>query len=140
MSRTLIKDATVVTIDPSLGELSGGDILIEGEKIAAVGPNVTAGDAVVVDGSHWIVIPGLVNAHIHTWEFQLRGIGSDWVGSRDYHANMHRGMATHYSAEDVYVGNLLGALNQIHHGATTSFDWCHILRDAEMTDAAIDAL
>jgi cytosine/adenosine deaminase-related metal-dependent hydrolase len=140
MTRMLIKNATVVTVDPDLGDLPATDILIEGDKIAAVGRTVAAADAAVVDGSHWIVIPGLVNAHIHTWEFQLRGIGSDWVGSRDYHANMHRGMATHYTARDVYVGNLLGALNQIHHGATTIFDWCHILRDAEMTDAAIDGL
>jgi hypothetical protein len=70
----------------------------------------------------------------------LRGIGSNWVGSRDYHANMHQGMATHYGAQDVYVANLLGALNQIHNGTTTIVDWCHILKDAEMTDAAIDGL
>jgi cytosine/adenosine deaminase-related metal-dependent hydrolase len=140
MARTLIRNATVVTVDPALGDLPGADILIEGDTIAAVGRDLGVTDAAAIDGSHWIVIPGLVNAHIHTWEFQLRGIGSDWVGSRDYHANMHRGMATHYSARDVYAGNLLGALNQIHHGATTIFDWCHILRDAEMTDAAIDAL
>jgi cytosine/adenosine deaminase-related metal-dependent hydrolase len=140
MTRTLIKSASIVTMDPNLGELERGDLLIDGEKIAEVGRHLEAGDAQVLDGGHWIVIPGLVNAHIHTWEFQLRGIGSDWVGSRDYHANMHRGMATQYSARDVYVGNLLGALNQIHHGTTTIFDWCHILRDAEMTDAAIDAL
>src|SRR5690606_32828873 len=140
MKRTLIKNATVLTVDPDLGDMPGADILIEGNAIAEVERNPAAGDAAVIDGSHWIVIPGLVNAHIHTWEFQLRGIGSDWVGSRDYHANMHRGMATHYTARDVYVGNLLGALNQIHHGATTIFDWCHILRDAEMTDAAIEGL
>jgi cytosine/adenosine deaminase-related metal-dependent hydrolase len=85
-------------------------------------------------------MPGLVNAHIHTWEYQLRGIGSDWVGIRDYHANLHKNLATRYQARDVYLGNLLGALNQIRTGTTTIMDWCHILRDAEMTDAAIDAL
>jgi 5-methylthioadenosine/S-adenosylhomocysteine deaminase len=140
MARTLIQNATVVTVDDALGDMPGADILIDDDKIVAVGRHLGAGDATVLDGSHWIVTPGLVNAHIHTWEFQLRGIGSDWVGSRDYHANMHRGMATHYTAHDVYVGNLLGALNQVHHGATTIFDWCHILRDADMTDAAIDGL
>jgi 5-methylthioadenosine/S-adenosylhomocysteine deaminase len=140
MARTLIRNATVVTVDPGLGDLPGADIMIDGDTIADVGRNLGAADATVVDGSNWIVTPGLVNAHIHTWEFQLRGIGSDWVGSRDYHANMHRGMATHYTARDVFVGNLMGSLNQIHHGATTIFDWCHILRDADMTDAAIDGL
>ncbi len=64
-------------------------------------------------------MPGLVNAHIHTWEYQLRGIGSDWVGIRDYHGNMHKNLATRYQARDVYLGNLLGALNQIRNGTTT---------------------
>lgn len=140
MARTLIKHATIVTMDSKLGDIERGDILIDNEKIADVSQDISATDAAVVDGQHLIIVPGLINAHIHTWEFQLRGIGSDWVGSRDYHANMHRGMATKYTARDVYVGNLIGTLNQIHHGTTTIFDWCHILRDAEMTDAAIDGL
>ena len=109
MSRTLIRNATLVSMDPGIGNPLNTDILVDGERIAAVGRNLAPEDAAVIDGSHSIVTPGLVNAHIHTWEFQLRGIGSDWVGSRDYHANMHRGMATKYTARDVYVGNLLGA-------------------------------
>jgi len=140
MARTLIKNATIVSMDPKIGDLDGGDILIDGEKIVDVGRNLGAADAVIVDGRDRVVIPGMVNAHIHTWEFALRGIGSDWVGSRDYHANMHQGMATRYNAHDVYVANLIGSLNQIHNGTTTIVDWCHILKDAEMTDAAIDGL
>lgn len=53
---------------------------------------------------------------------------------------MHKNLATRYGVRDVYLGNLLGALNQLRNGTTTIVDWCHILRDAEMTDAAIDAL
>ena len=139
MALTLIKNATVVTMDPGLGELEG-DVLIDGERIAAIGRELAAPNAAQVDGAGRIVMPGLVNAHIHTWEYQLRGIGADWVGFRDYHDNMHKNLATRYRARDVYLGNLLGALNQIRNGATTILDWCHILRDAEMTDAAIEAL
>jgi 5-methylthioadenosine/S-adenosylhomocysteine deaminase len=139
MALTLIKNATVVSMDPGLGDLEG-DVLIDGDRIAAVGPGLAAPNAAVVDGTGRIVMPGMVNAHIHTWEYQLRGIGADWVGFRDYHNNMHKNLATRYRARDVYIGNLLGALNQIRNGATTIMDWCHILRDAEMTDAAIDAL
>ena len=140
MSRTLIRNATIVSMDPNIGDLNGADILIDGEKIAEVGHNIRAGDAAVIDASGHIAIPGMVNAHIHTWEFALRGIGGNWVGSRDYHANMHQGMATRYNARDVYLANLMGSLNQIHHGTTTVMDWCHIVKDAEMTDAAIDGL
>jgi 5-methylthioadenosine/S-adenosylhomocysteine deaminase len=140
MARTLIRNATIVSMDPRIGDIDGGDILIDGEKIVEVGRNLSADNATVVDGRDRIVIPGMVNAHIHTWEFALRGIGGNWVGSRDYHANMHQGMATRYNSRDVYLANLLGSLNQMHHGTTTIMDWCHIVKDAEMTDAAIDAL
>ena len=119
MTRTLIKNATLVTMDPALGDIHDGDILIDGAKIAEVGRNINAADAAIVDGRGRIVTPGLVNGHIHTWEFALRGIGGNWVGSRDYHANMHQGMATRYTARDVYLANTMGALNQFHHGTTT---------------------
>ena len=140
MSRKLIQNAAILSMDPSVGDFADGNILVDGAKIVAVGPNIRADDAEVIDGRGCIVTPGLVNAHIHTWEYQLRGIGADWVGSRDYHANMHRKLALHYGPRDVYLGNLLGALNQMRNGTTTIVDWCHILRDAEMTDVAVDAL
>lgn len=140
MASTLIKGATIVTMDPRIGDVEGGDILIEGDTIAAIDHNLSVAGASVVDGRDRIVIPGLVNAHIHTWEYQLRGLGADWVGGRDYFAHVHSNLATRYDARDVYLGNLLGALNQIRNGTTTILDWCHVVRDAEMTDAAIDAL
>ncbi len=139
MALTLIKNATVVSMDPGMGDVEG-DILVDGERIAEIRRGIVAPNAEVVDGAGRIAMPGLVNAHIHTWEYQLRGIGSDWVGFRDYHNNMHKNLATRYHARDVYIGNLLGALNQIRNGTTTIMDWCHILRDAEMADAALDAL
>ena len=140
MKRTLIRNATIVSMDAAIGEIEHGDILIEDDKIAAVGRDLEAAGAEPVDATDKIVIPGMVNAHIHTWEFPLRGIGADWVAKRDYHGNMHRNMAMRYTADHVRVANLAGALNQINHGTTTIFDWCHIVRDAEMTDAAIDGL
>lgn len=140
MTLKLIKNACIVTMDPALGDIDGGDLLIDNGKIAAIGRNLQAPGAEVIDGTGRIAMPGLVNAHIHTWEYQLRGIGSNWVGNRDYHGNMHKKLALHYQPRDVYLGNVLGALNQIRNGTTTIFDWCHILRDAEMTDAAIDGL
>jgi cytosine/adenosine deaminase-related metal-dependent hydrolase len=140
MSRKLIKNAAVITVDPAIGELQDGDILIEDERIAGVGHRLSADSAEVIDATGMIAIPGLVNAHIHTWEFPLRGIGANWVSRRDYHGNMHRNLAMRYRPEDVRTANLLGALNQVNHGATTLFDWCHVVRDSEMTDAAIEGL
>lgn len=139
--RTLIKGGLLVTLDPQLRDIEGGDLLIEGEQIAAMGRDLfTPEGCEVIDGAGTVVIPGLVNAHIHTWQLGLRGIGADWVSSRDYQKYIHAGMAQHYRAEDNYVANLLGALAQMNGGVTTLFDWCHNLQTPEMTDASIDGL
>src|SRR5688572_8170941 len=121
-ARTLITNATIVSMDPQIGDVEGGDILIEGSTIAEVGRNIEAAGAEIVDGTDHIVMPGLVNAHIHTWEFPTRGIGANWVSKRDYHGNMHQNLATRYTARDVQAANLMGALNQLNHGSTTIMD------------------
>lgn len=68
MKRTLIKNACVVTVDARLGNFPNGDILIEGETIREVGPDIEAADAEVIDGYGHIVMPGFVDAHRHLWE------------------------------------------------------------------------
>ena len=140
MRPLLLQNATVLSMDPAIGDLADADVLIQGEVIAEIGHGLHVPDAETLDARGHILMPGFVNAHIHTWQFALRGIGADWVSGRDYHANIHGNMATLYGARDVYLGNLLGALNQLRQGTTTVCDWCHVVRDAEMTDAAIDAL
>lgn len=140
MARTLIRNGAVVSLDDAHGDIAGGDVLVENDKIAALGRNLSAADAQIIDASGMVVLPGLVNSHIHTWEITLRGIGADWVGGRDYFANMHGNLAQRYEAADNYVANLVGALSQINGGVTAIFDWCHNLRSPEMSDAAIDGL
>jgi hypothetical protein len=49
---------------------------------------------------------------------------------------MHRGLATLFKPEDIYIANLMGALNQINNGATTLVDWCHNNPTPDHTDVA----
>lgn len=139
MKRTLFRNGWVVTMDDTIGDIENGDVLIEGGRIAAVGRALQAQADEVVDATGMIVMPGLVNAHMHTWQAGLRGIGAQWPAGA-YHRHVHANMATRYTAEDTYIGNLIGALNQIDNGVTTLFDWCHILRDLAMAERAVDAL
>lgn len=138
MLRTLIKSATVLTMDTALGDLRPGDILIEGGRIATVGPRITA-EAEVLDGSPFIIIPGLVNAHMHTWQTALRGLAANWT-LLEYFRWVHAGLATRFRPDDIHIATLAGALNQINCGATTLVDWCHNNPTPEHTDAAVDAL
>ena len=86
-----------------------------------------------------IVMPGLVDAHIHTWQAGIRGIAGDWTMGQ-YLRGMHANLATGFQPEDIYLGNLAGGLTQLNGGVTTLFDWCHNNPTPDHTDAAIDGL
>ena len=77
--RILVKDAIVLTQDESLGELPRADVLVEGDTIAAVGPDLSAADAQVIDASGDIVIPGFIDTHRHTWETSIRTCAPDYT-------------------------------------------------------------
>ena len=139
-ARTLIRNGSLLTLDPKLGDLPVGDVLIENGRIREIGGGMaTPEGADIIDAQGMIVVPGLVNAHQHTWQTGIRGIAGDWT-LFDYGKNMHAGLATRYAPEDVYIANLVGALNQLNGGVTTLFDWCHNNPTPEHSDRAIDAL
>lgn len=139
MSKTLFKGATILTMDDDLGDLAGADLLVDGKRIAEVGREISAEDAEVIDACDLILIPGLVNAHMHTWQTGLRGMAANWT-LLEYFANIHRGLATLFTPEDLYYAELLGGWNQIDCGTTTLGDWCHNNPTPEHTDAALDGL
>ena len=64
--RILLRGGYVLTVDPELGDIAGGDVLIEGDTIAQVGKDLSA-DAEVIDVTGDLVIPGFVDTHRHTW-------------------------------------------------------------------------
>ena len=124
MARRLIKSGIVVTLDESVGDLRRGDVLIEDGRIVAVAPDIAADGAETIDATDRIVMPGFVNAHIHTWQTGLRGIAADWTISEYLHT-MHASIAPNLTAADIFIANLVGALGQLNAGVTTMVDWCH---------------
>src|SRR3954469_4522250 len=137
---TLIKGGYVLTLDPALGDLPNADVLIEGETIAAVGPNLTAGPhANVIDARHRIVMPGFVDTHRHTWQTPVRGVLPSCTLD-EYFSGMLDNIGLQYRAEDVYIANLMGALEALNAGITTLLDWSHVNNTPEHADAAIAGL
>ncbi|SFJ51973.1 amidohydrolase family protein [Bradyrhizobium sp. Gha] len=139
MKRTLIQSATIISLDDRIGDVRNGDVLVEDGRIAAVRPGIDAADAEIVDGRGRIVIPGLVNAHMHTWQTALRGYAANWT-LLEYFRRMHAGLGTLFTPDDIYIATLVGALNQINCGATTLVDWCHNNPTPAHTDAAVRGL
>ncbi|MFW3615750.1 amidohydrolase family protein [Billgrantia antri] len=137
--KTLLTHATVITMDPELGDLADGQVLVEDDRILAVGHDLPSEGAEVVDCGGGILIPGLVNAHMHTWQTALRGVAANWT-LLEYFGHVHRGLATLFSPDDIRIATRMGALNQLNCGTTTLGDWCHNNPTPEHTDAAIHGL
>ena len=70
------------------------------------------------------MLPGLINAHMHTWQTALRSVAANWT-LLEYFRHVHAGLATVFVPEDIHIATLAGALNQLDHGVTTLVDWAH---------------
>lgn len=140
MARQLIlKGAAIVTMDERLGDFAHADLLVAGDCIAAIGSNLEADGAEIIDMTGRILVPGLINAHMHTWQTGLRGLAANWT-LLEYFRHMHAGLATRFLPDDVHIATLVGALNQLNCGTTTLVDWCHNNPTPAHTDGAVSAL
>ena len=136
-TRLLLKGGCVLSLDPKIGDFDTADVLIEGSRIAAIGPNLTA-TATTIDASNTIVMPGFVDTHRHMWQGALRNsLPNGLIG--DYSREI-LGLRGHMRPQDVRIGDLVSALGAINAGVTTVLDWSHIGNTPEHTDAAIDGL
>jgi 5-methylthioadenosine/S-adenosylhomocysteine deaminase len=137
--RILITGGHVVSMDTEVGDLSPGDVLIEDDEIAQVGPSIEAGDAEAIDASGDIVIPGFIDSHRHTWETAIRNCAPN-ATLDDYFVEVLDSFAPLYRPDDVYASNLWGSLECINAGITTLVDWSHINNTPEHPDAAVSGL
>jgi 5-methylthioadenosine/S-adenosylhomocysteine deaminase len=135
----LIKGGCVLSLDRAIGDFEQADVLVEGTKISAVRPNISAPDAEVIEAANTIVMPGFVDTHRHMWQGILRSVLPD--GSLDdYRQLVQRTFGAKYTPDDVYVGDLFSALGAIDTGVTCVLDWSHIHNTPDHTDAAIKGL
>ena len=138
--RPLFKGGAIVTMDPKVPNLSTGDVLVEGERIAAVGANLQADGAEVIDVAGSIVMPGLVDAHHHMWLGVMRRMMPDVDDLFAYIDVVAEKLGAHYRPLDMYLSTKLTAVASLDAGITTIIDACHASRSPEHTDAALGAL
>ncbi|MEV4123758.1 amidohydrolase family protein [Nocardia sp. NPDC049707] len=137
--KTLLTAGTVISLDPTIGDLDRGDVLIENGVITDVAHRIDSTDAEVIDATGRIVMPGFVDNHRHTWQTAFRGLGADWTFP-EWAAALHHTLKPHYQPEDVYLGTLIGRLEALHSGVTTMLDWFHCASGPAHADAAVAAL
>src|SRR2546426_6876862 len=148
--RYVIRGGHVTSMDPAVGDFVKADVLVEGKKILAVGPNLRAGGAGEIDARGKIVMPGFIDTHHHQFETALRSFLANGVLINDgsssasakpsYFEYILLTFAPVYRPEDVYISELFGGLAQLDDGVTTVHDVSQIHHSPEHSDAAIRAL
>jgi 5-methylthioadenosine/S-adenosylhomocysteine deaminase len=132
----------VLTMDPALGDLPTGDVLIEDDEIVEVAARVDArraAGAERIDATGMIVMPGLIDNHRHMWESLIRGSAANLTFDQYFGAVLF-GISPRLTPEDVELGNLLGAYEALDSGITTVLDWSHGTNTPEHALAAVEGL
>ena len=121
-----------MSMDPQVGDFPQADVLVEGKKILAVGPNLHAGGAAEIDARGRIVMPGFIDTHHHQFETALRSFLADGIlindgsgtpsGNTTYFEFILLKFAPVYRPQDVYINELFGGLSQLDDGVTTVHD------------------
>jgi cytosine/adenosine deaminase-related metal-dependent hydrolase len=127
-------------MDQKLPNLPMGDVLVDGDRIAAVGVDLPADGADVIDAAGSIVMPGLVDAHHHMWLGVMRRMMPDVDDLFAYIDVVAETLGAHYRPRDMYLSTKLTSVASLDAGITTIIDACHSSRSPEHTDAALDAL
>lgn len=141
-SSLLIRNGCVLSMDPAIGDLACGDVLVEGGRISRVGPDlmgvIATPDVTIIDATGCIVMPGFVDTHRHMWQGQLRRMIPN-VDISGY-MSVRNAFAVEYRPDDSYIGTLAIAYGALHAGVTTVLDLAHNTRSAAHSDAEISAL
>jgi cytosine/adenosine deaminase-related metal-dependent hydrolase len=139
-SPVVLRGGTVLTMDGSHRVLPAGDVLVVGDRIEEVGPDlaVPAG-TVEIDARDGIVMPGMIDTHRHMWQTVMRGYGADWTLTQ-YFVWYYLESGKHFRPQDVHAGNVLAGWEAIDAGVTTCVDWSHGLQTTGHAEAAVDAL
>src|SRR2546428_8274677 len=134
----LIRNAYVMTMDSSVGDLPDADVHVRQGAIVAVGRNIQAGGAHVIEGRGMIVLPGFVETHWHMWNTLLRSMSGD---KREHgYFPTAAALGKIYLPEDMYQGTRLSAAEALNGGITFVHDWCPNVRGPEFADADLRAL
>lgn len=128
----------ILSLDPGIGDLAQGDILVRDGAIAEIAPRIEAPGVARIDLGGRLVLPGLVDTHTHLWTSSMKGWFQNTPQTAYFAVKAHFGR--HFTPEDVRLGTYYGAVETLASGVTTTVDFFHNNRGAEFFDANRQAL
>src|SRR4051812_20771080 len=153
--RKLLKGGIVLTLE-STGDFENADVLIEGKKIVAIGPNLGGGGE-QIDCSGTIVMPGFISTHHHQYETPARSVIPDGLLTGTWPQESYGSVVQNIwtagriggtggafiwdigrppmDPEDVYLAELVAALSQLSEGITCAVDTSQASHQPAYTDA-----
>lgn len=137
-SNYVLRGGLLISMDNRFGELTG-DVLVADGKIKEVAAKIDAGDREVVDATDYLILPGLIDTHRHTWQSPIRHTGLDWDLPRMF-VELFKRFGPNFRPQDVYAATLFGRLAALDGGVTTLLDWAHIQNSPAHADEAVRAL
>jgi len=143
----IVKDGCVVTGDARDTRHDRADIVIRGDRFVAIGPDAAAEyagaahpEAETIDASNAVVMPGLVNAHLHSNEGFEQG-AYDNLPLEPWLLQSYPPFGFPIlDEEDYYLRTMVAAVESIRSGVTTvQDDYVHLPGTPEAQDAAVQA-
>lgn len=120
--RTLLRNARALLGDMLAYDGQTLDVLVEGDRIAAVAPAGTlSGAEVEIDLTDRMLVPGLVNGHQHSHEHFQRGRTENLPLELWMHLVRTR-IPVALTPRQVYLRTMIGAIESLRTGCTTMVD------------------
>ena len=137
--KLLLRGGQVYDHDGDVHKPAVADILIEGDRIVAVGANIAPdGNCHIIEARDRLVVPGLINAHYHSHDTLCRGLFEELPLEMWLLYTLPMGQ--HRSKEEVRARTLVGAVESLRCGITTVQDMLGLIPlNDEYTDVVIAA-
>jgi len=134
----VIKNGTILTMDPENRVYEGGFLGVTGDTISVVGEDGSEPPVgkKVIDARGGLVMPGLINGHTHAAMTLFRGLADD-LPLMDWLNHYIFPIENRMDGDFVYTGTLLACAEMIMSGTTTFCDM--YLFEEEVARAAHEA-
>jgi cytosine/adenosine deaminase-related metal-dependent hydrolase len=138
--RLLVRGAEVlVTMDGERREIAGGEVLVDGGVVAAVGTGLPREGAELVEAAGCVVTPGLVNTHHHLFQTLTRAVPAAQDAALFGWLRTLYPIWSRMRPEDIRLSARIGLAELALSGCTCSSDHLYVFPNGARLDDSIEA-